>query len=75
MKEQTHERYMASDTRCPISYIFKLEVEVDGAAAPKGSMTYDSTQGNFLRVSVLLSFRPSIRPSVHMVSQGLNLAS
>ena len=48
--KQPHERYMASDPRCPISYIFKLAVEVDGAAAPKGSMTYDSTQGSFLRV-------------------------
>ena len=42
---------MASDARCPISHIFKLAVAVDGAAAPKGSMTYDSIQGNFLRVS------------------------
>ena len=37
-----------------------FRVVVDGAAAPKGSLTYDSTQGNFLRVSVL----PSVHPSV-----------
>ena len=42
---------MASDARCPIYHIFMFSVAVDGAAAPKGSMTYDSTQGNFLRVS------------------------
>ena len=66
---------MASGTHCPIYYIFMFTVAVDGAAAPKGSLTHDSTQGNFLRVSVVLSFCPSIRPSVHLVSQGLNLAS
>ena len=32
-------------------------------AAPKGSMTYDSTQGNFLRVSESPSLRVSIPPS------------
>ena len=45
-----------------------FRVVVDGAAAPKGSMTNDSTQGNFLRVSVLQSIRPfillSVSPSV-----------
>ena len=61
--QQMHERYMASDTRCPISYIFKLAVEVDGAAAPKGSMTYDFTQDNFLRVSESVSLRVSGSPS------------
>ena len=49
--KQTHERYMASSTQCPICHIFKFAVAVDGAAAPKGMMTYDSTQGNFLQVS------------------------
>ncbi len=41
--EQTHEHYMASGT-----HIFMFPVAVDGAAAPKGLMTYDSTQGDFL---------------------------
>ena len=33
------------------------------AAAPKGSMTYDSTQGNFLRVSESPGLRVSGSPS------------
>ena len=41
---------MASGTHCPIYHKFMFTVGVDGAAAPKGSMTYDSTQGNFFRV-------------------------
>ena len=30
--KQTHKRYMASGTRCPICHIFKFAVAVDGAA-------------------------------------------
>ena len=40
-----------------------FRVVVDGAAAPEGLMTYDSTQGNFLWVSALPSFHLSFRPS------------
>ena len=43
---------MASITRCLICHIFKFAVAVDGAAAPKGSMTYDPTHGNFLRFRI-----------------------
>ena len=55
---------MASGTHCPIYHKFMFTVAVDGAAAPKGSMTYDSTQGNFLQVSESLGLRVSESPSL-----------
>ena len=46
-------------------------VAVDGAAAPKGSMTYDSTQGNFLRVSESPGLRVSVPPPEKWAPGGL----
>ena len=56
---------MASDARYPVYHIFMFLVAVDGAAAPKGSMTYDSIQGNFLRVSESesVSLQAYLRPT------------
>ena len=65
-----HEHYMASGTHCPIYHKFMFTVAVDGAAAPKGSMTYDSTQGNFLRVSGSLSLQVSVPPRGSEVGPG-----
>ena len=47
---------MVSGTRCPYVSLCK-NVMVRGAAAPEGQMTYDSTQGNFLRF-LFSVFRP-----------------
>ena len=66
-----------SARRYPLPHpLIWFRVNMDGAVAPKGSMTYDSTQGNFLWVSVLPFIHPFL-PSTHgpgspvQASQGL----
>ena len=56
---------MVSGSRCPIYLIRCLGYMVNRAAAPKGPMTYDSTQGSFhLRLERVDSWskRADLRP-------------
>ena len=62
-----HKGITSSNSRISVTWsavphlLIWFRVLVNGAAA----LTYDSTQGNFFQVSILLSIHPFIRPSVH----------